>query len=479
MKATITIRDEVNCLITGMLPQHSDALYHKFGIFKDGYFFNPAYKLRRWDGKVHFVEKTGASYVRLLDKIIPLIVDFGYDIELDDTRAPLKPPAVPGQILEIDSSGIAVKATGLDVFSNKAIQLRPYQLQAVQEVIKAGSGIIIGGTGAGKSLICAAIAKCYSGDEYRVMTIVPSADLVIQTHEWYQLCGLDVGKYSGDDKDIYHENVVATWQAIQNSPGILADFNVIIWDETHGAKADVAQKLLNSHAQHIAFRFGVTGTMPKPESDRMAIFCTLGPILLTISPRWLIDNGFLANPRIQPVEVNETFVDEEFPNYESEKMFLSKNPARMGRIADQIIDYATTYGNTLVLVNSVPFGKKLAKLIDGAVFLSGESKTDLRKEHYDMFDQRNDLIVIATSGIASTGISIDRIFCLILIDAGKSYIRSIQSIGRSLRKGVDKTEVFVADISSKLKWARKHAKERLKWYKEMGYEVASKKVLTV
>ena len=89
-----------------------------------------------------------------------------------------------------------------------------------------------------------------------------------------------------------------------------------------------------------------------------------------------------------------------------------------------------------------------------------------------MFEQQDDIIVIASSGIASTGISIDRVFCLMLVDAGKSFIKAIQSIGRGLRLGHDKQEVRVVDVHSKQRWAKKHFKDRVKHYKEASYPVA-------
>ena len=70
---------------------------------------------------------------------------------------------------------------------------------------------------------------------------------------------------------------------------------------------------------------------------------------------------------------------------------------------------------------------------------------------------------------ASTGISIDRVFCLFLVDAGKSFIRAIQSIGRGLRKGHDKEKVHCVDVHSGLKWSMKHFRERKKYYKEAQY----------
>lgn len=255
--------------------------------------------------------------------------------------------------------------------------------------------------------------------------------------------------------------------------------NGAVVSNCHGVKAAVAQKLINDNGKNIAFRFGVTGTFPKPASEQMSLFSSIGPILNTVPAKWLMDNGYLAKVEIQPVEINEMYVDEEFPDYDAERSFLSKSTHRMEKIADLIISECATHGNTLVLVNSIPFGKKLAALIKGAVFLYGESSSDLRKEHYDMFADQDDLIVIASSGIASTGISIDRIFCMMLVDPGKSFIKAIQSIGRGLRKGHDKDFVHVVDVYSKLKFAKKHAKDRNKYYLEAQYPVLKKQVLKV
>lgn len=484
MKCLITVRDEVWCTVSGLTPTHIESLWNEFGVFVDGYFFMPAYKLGRWDGKIRFFEKTGKTYIRLLAQILPYIEKWNYDIEVIDHRPALNHPTLSCAVTKVDSHGIAIEATGCNIFGDvyfgdKLLQLRPYQIQCIMSAVDCGSGFIIAGTGAGKTLITGGLSYVYGEAGHRVITIVPSDDLVKQTVEWYERAGLDVGTYSGANKDIDHTHVVATWQALQYNPDILKFFTVVIWDEAHGIRATVAQKLLNESGKHIAFRFGVTGTLPKPKVDQMSLFSSVGQILQEIPAKWLIDNGYLAKVNIQPVEINEMYVEEQFVDYDAERAFLSKSPHRVEKIADLIISQCATYGNTLVLVNSIPFGKKLAALIKDSVFLYGESSGDLRKEHYDMFEQHDDLIVIASAGIASTGISIDRIFCMMLIDPGKSFIKAIQSIGRGLRKGHDKDSVQVVDVHSKLKWAKKHHKERKKFYDEAGYPVEKKVTLKV
>jgi superfamily II DNA or RNA helicase len=77
--------------------------------------------------------------------------------------------------------------------------------------------------------------------------------------------------------------------------------------------------------------------------------------------------------------------------------------------------------------------------------------------------------VIATVHVAGVGLSIDRIFHLILVDLGKSFVRVIQAIGRGLRTSDDKKHVDVVDVCSNLKYGKDHAAKRVKYYKEANY----------
>lgn len=152
----ITVLDEVWCIITGLLPSEQDTLWNTFAPYVDGYFFMPQYKLGRFDGKIRFYQKTGKTYVRLLDKILPYLEKWGYDIQLVDNRKQWESPAITGEITQVDSSGIAIEGKNLNVLGDveirpgKIFELRPYQLQCVIECINAGSGYVIAGTGAGK-----------------------------------------------------------------------------------------------------------------------------------------------------------------------------------------------------------------------------------------------------------------------------------------------------------------------------------------
>ena len=103
-------------------------------------------------------------------------------------------------------------------------------------------------------------------------------------------------------------------------------------------------------------------------------------------------------------------------------------------------------------------------------------KTADRKEHYSDINLAENGILIASYGTTSTGISINRIFNLVLVEPGKSFVRTIQSIGRGLRKANDKDRVEIYDVSSKCKYSQKHLKARIEFYKEAEYPHSMTKV---
>ena len=131
------------------------------------------------------------------------------------------------------------------------------------------------------------------------------------------------------------------------------------------------------------------------------------------------------------------------------------------------------------MVDRIESGKQLETYLDNSEqvsFVSGAVKTKDRKETYDEIKSADNKIIIATYGVASTGINIPRIFNLVLLEPGKSFTRVIQSIGRGLRKANDKDHVEIYDISSTCKYSKKHLLERKRYYSEAKYPFTVEKI---
>lgn len=460
-EALIKITDEVNCVITGLSSTHVDYFNETYSKHAPGYFFNPKFKLGRWDGKIRYFHKDGKTFTYLLDGIVPKLTGLGYKISIKDMRA--------GEFIPVDPITSDYFSHSLDK-DGKPFEFRDYQVAAINAVAVDGGGVIIAGTGGGKTSIAAAISDLYGKRGCKTLTIVPNIDLIVQTADTFSDLGLDVGEYSGTEKDLTHTHTVSTWQALQNNPHIMRLFQVVIVDETHGAKGNVIQNLLTVHGNHIVHRFGLTGSLPKEETDVMAIRVAVGDVKYVITAHELITQQWLATLHISILQLAENLKPGYFPDYDAEKSYLQTKKERLDWIAATIEEKQNYHkGNVLCLVGNIAFGKKLQKRIPNSIFLYGKDKRAVRKEAYDLFETNNNITVIATVQIAGVGLSIDRIFNLFLIDVGKSFIRVIQTIGRGLRKGKDKDHVDVTDVCSDLKYSKKHLRERVKYYSEAQY----------
>jgi superfamily II DNA or RNA helicase len=180
----------------------------------------------------------------------------------------------------------------------------------------------------------------------------------------------------------------------------------------------------------------------------------------------------LAQLNINILQINDVQV---FRSYQEEYNFLVTDPTRLTWIANKIQQLSAN-GNTLVLINRIDTGNKLIELMPDAVFVSGGMKLDERKHEYDEIKTSDQKIIVATYGVAAVGINIPRIFNLVLLEPGKSFVRVIQSIGRGIRRAEDKDHVEIWDITSACKYAKRHLTERKKFYKEAKYPFAITKV---
>jgi superfamily II DNA or RNA helicase len=443
----------------------------------------PAYKLGRWDGTKTFFGIGGNGYLVHLDRILPIIESNGYDIEVEDERQhqDLKFEKITENYWA--DQGKTWPEGHRDV--GKPIVLRDYQYDVVNKFLENPQSLQEVATGAGKTLTTAtlsAICEPYG----RTMVIVPNKSLVVQTEEDYKNLGLDVGVYFGDRKELNRTHTICTWQSLNvldkksfdSDTLTLAEFCegviAIIIDEVHQAKADVLTKLATQNFRHCPIRWGLTGTIPKEQWELQSLLASIGPVINQVSAHDLQNKGVLANLEIN---VLQTVDVEVFRGYQEEYTWLVTDQKRLAWIGNTIKTLSET-GNTLVLVNRIDTGKKLIDILPDSVFISGEVKLDDRKEEYDEIKTSSNKIIIATYGVAAVGINIPRIFNLVLIEPGKSFVRVIQSIGRGIRKAEDKDFVQIWDITSTCKYAKRHLTERKKFYKDAKYPFTITKVTT-
>jgi len=483
-KVKIIVKDEVNVKLEGLELADRKTLMKMFEFEKPGARYLPSVRLGRWNGKISYFSLGGTTFINLLPEILPLLDQAGYDIELEDLRT-YKTTFSFNQVTE-DTLASFTWPKGHPK-AGDSIKLRDYQVEVINTFLSNPQSIQEVATGAGKTITTAALS--YSIQEYgRSIVIVPNKSLVVQTEEDYNNVGLDVGVYFGDRKEWGKKHTICTWQSLNNLlkdtqsgdadhsiQDFIEDVVCVMVDEVHMAKADALKTLLTGVFSHVPIRWGLTGTIPKAKYEAMSLYISLGNVVGKLSASELQEKGVLAQCHVNIVQLKD---DVEFTNYQSELKYLTEDPKRLDAIAT-LIDKIKDSGNTLILVDRIGAGKELQRRLSDlfsllkdapdVAFVSGEMKLTERKEEYDEVATASKKIIVATYGVAAVGINIPRIFNLVLLEPGKSFVRVIQSIGRGIRKAEDKDFVQIWDITSSCKFAKRHLTQRKVFYKEANY----------
>lgn len=471
---------------TGFNPQDKDLLYKELSVFVPTARFQPTYKLGVWDGRIHYFTLTNQTYVNLLPRIFSLIdMDKYDDIEYFYPEDFVHDPDLGNDVTEdFFAPQVWYKGHRLE---GQPILLEEHQIKVINTCIHNHRCLVDSCTSSGKTLMSAVLAKiCIPFG--RVILVVPSQDLCMQSADEFKLLGLDTGVVGCGLREFGHDITVCTWQTINSlerrtkeskkrnvekpltkeeleklTNGVIS----LIFDEVHQAKSYHIGKIISETFKNVPIRWGLTGTIPKEKSDFFCLLTSLGDKAVEVKSHELQEKGFMAQCDIHCLRLKDDIV---FMDYQDEVDYLSTNDKRLTYIAGLINSIVSSGGNTLVLINRIITGevleRKLKAMNCDVVFLQGSVKLKKRKEQYKEINDVDNKCILATYGVASTGINIPRLFNLVILDLGKSAIRTLQSIGRALRLAKDKQKASIFDINSILKFSRQHFNERIKYYED-------------
>lgn len=479
----LIIEDEVNIKLEGLPVEIRRKLANSLKFEVPYARYMPQYKLGRWDGKVAFFGIGGTGYINHLNTIVEILQNNNVEIaDIEDRRHPVTLDFQP--ITEDYWKQQGVKWPEGHPAAGEDIILRDYQVEAINNFVKNPQSLQEIATGAGKTITTATLS--HIAEKYgRTLVVVPNKSLVQQTEEDYRNCGLDCGVYFGDRKDLSKTHTICTWQSLnildkKSKDGTavltLAEFldgvSTIIIDEVHQAKAEVLKNLLTRNLRNAPIRWGLTGTVPKERFEFEALHASIGPVIGQITAKELQDKGVLSNCHVNIVQLIDTVAHRD---YQSELKYLVTEENRVDYIA-KMLNKIKESGNTLILIDRISAGELLHERIENSIFIKGDVKLKDRKSAYDEIQDADNMVIVATYGVAAVGINIPRIFNLVLIEPGKSFVRVIQSIGRGVRKAKDKDFVQIWDFTSTCKFAKRHLTERKKFYRDAQYPFTIEKV---
>jgi superfamily II DNA or RNA helicase len=479
---TIKPKDQVHCRVdadVGIMQELSDY----FTFEQPGARFMPQYRAKLWDGKVRLYSMFTQE---LYTGLIPYVGAFA---ALNNYTVENTIPAEPDPYLDVGQYLENLKLMG----HGKPIDIRDYQIDAIQHAIFNKRCLLLSPTGSGKSLIIYGIMRHHLEKGRSQLILVPTTSLVEQLYTDFQdyssANGFKVSEhihrvYAGKDKEADYPIIISTWQSLYQLPKKYFErFDVVYGDEAHLFKAKSLTSILNK-MPHCAHRIGTTGTLDGTQTHKLILEGIFGAVHKVTTTRSLIKNNQLA-------DLDITVLTLEYPDeqrkasraftYQDEMDFLTQYEPRNKFIRNLAL--AQT-GNTLVLFQYVEkHGKQLhaqieAKAAEGRriFFVYGGTDTDQREQVRHITEKENDAIIVASYGTFSTGINIRNLHNIIFASPSKSRIRNLQSIGRGLRTSENKDRCQLFDIGDDLSWKTKknftllHLTERIKIYNDERFD---------
>jgi superfamily II DNA or RNA helicase len=448
-----------------------------FTFFAPNYKFHPAYKMKRWNGKIALFNPFKKLFpVGLRGELQKFCASRGFNFELkvDETNS---------SFTEEDAKAF-VASLGLPTELNGVpFEVRDYQLDAFLKAVQTGRLVLLSPTASGKSLIIYLMLKYY---QKKTLVIVPTLGLVSQmTGDLieYGMKADDIHQiFSGQEKMTDHLITISTWQSLQKMSGnYLGRYEVLIVDECHGAKSvqvkGIVERMTNTH-----IRIGTTGTLDNEKLNQLTIQGLFGPTYKVTTTRELIDSKRLADFKIEcillehPEEARKDLVKMKYPD---EMKYLVFNEDRNRFIVNLA---KSLKGNTLILFQFVehhgePLYETIKEKFDWPVlFVSGKVPADEREVIRKFVNGATQSTTIASKGTFSTGTNIPNIDNIIFASPSKARIQTLQSIGRGLRRSDRKSACVLYDIADDIsykKWQNhtlNHFTERVKIYNQEQFD---------
>lgn len=513
--------------------------------------FNILVKRGIWDGMDSFISKDGIIPIGLWKEIYNFSEKFGYDCEIEGINECLNLSINREDYLNYLNNDLLNEV--YDEFGNKIIA-RDYQIEAAYRALKYKFCTEELATSAGKTLIFY-IYNSYLKDyniinsKNKALLIVPNVSLVSQTAEKFELYSKNrknkwkIHIVGGENKFNIKkfeecEILITTYQSLINMTPFLIKsklnqilkksnklksdknlneikrlkrnlekfskynifkfFKVVNIDEAHKSRGNSISEIIKS-CENAEFKLGLSGTIKLDEfySDFFKMQQNIGPLVMILSAKHLIDKGYSPNVLIKMIYLKYNEKDPFIIKYNDlktngklmfndpkkyglymskiEKDFLINSKERLEFINNLIKNLKK---NSLVLFSDIKneYGQiicnKLKEWNENTFYIDGKIKSNIRDYYKNLMEKRDDVIIVASFGTFSTGIDLKNVHHIIFAESTKAEITIRQSIGRGMRKLSKKNKVVIWDIIDDFdSYSLKHSKIRENIYLNQKFKI--------
>ena len=463
----------------------------------EGWRFNPLVKKGMWDGYISYVKDNQWIPSGLWHEVKRICAEYKYDLKINGIT----------RLFDRDIQAESFEQWANEFFERSELTPRDYQVEAAFNILKFRRSLSELATSAGKTMI-SFLSIAYMLEKQKaskILFIVPNVSLVVQASEDFMEYNYEnrvkmsiqqvyAGQKIRDNRNI----VIGTYQSLVKKPKeFFSQFDCVIVDETHKAKSNSIKTILQK-CEAAPYRFGLSGTIPKDNTlDRLTLMSFTGPLITEVKASFLQQEGHIAGCQVKIIEMDyapatakQAFMELATNRYENKDVFqLEQNyvinsPGRLNFIVNVI---SKVPKNSLVLFHRIEHGKKLyeelrRKSDKKVYYVDGQIDKDIREEYKKKMESGDEVVIVASYGTFSTGISIKKIHNIFFTESFKSEVIIRQSIGRGLRQHESKKDVNIIDFVDDIchdEWQNylfRHGLERQKIYRQEKFRYEIKKV---
>ena len=451
--------------------------------------FHPKFKAKLWDGKIRlFNIQTGQMYLGLYPYLKEWADKHSYKLQSDIVEArKLKGMGVTEIKEFFDSLKLHCK--------NVPITPRDYQVSSFIHCVKQERALLLSPTSSGNSLVIYSLIRWHQRfiENDKILILVPTTNLVRQMYNDFgdyssKLKDWNVEEqchqiYSGKEKDTDRQIYISTWQSLfRLGAPYFKKFGMVIGDEAHLCNAQSLKGILEKMVT-CRYRYGTTVTITDSKTNKLVLEGLFGKTYRAITSKELMDDKHISDLKIECLVLGYEDAEKKLlkkATYQEEIDFIVSSTKRNEFICELAL---ARKGNVLVLFNYVEkHGKILEKILKAKLktdrnifFIAGETSVEDRENIRQITEVENSIIV-ASSGVLSTGVNIKNLQSLIFAHPYKGKIRNLQSIGRVLRLDDKENKAILFDVVDDLSWKKhqnygiKHWSERVKTYTNEKFE---------
>lgn len=443
-----------------------------------GYFFSPAYKSRRWDGKEHLFKFTQAK---------------GYHAPAgmaEDLALTLRKRKVPYNV----KFATGFHSDQRHFAWNPDVVLRPYQRAAVHAMLHGtvpGRGVLKMPIRSGKTKTVARVLQRIGRS---ALFVVPSRWLLHQTIASLQECmpNAPIGQIGDGVYDVQFFTV-ATIQSLSSMAPVrktrkkngraahpdyatlMSSFDVGVFDECHHIRGDGDwyRVFVDLDAR---FKIGVSATIffdntKEQESGIIWLRGTCGPIRYEVSASRLIQEGYLLAQSVKMYRVHEP-EDVRDARYSAtlKRQCITENDHRNMMLAKLVRDSMPR--KTIVIAREHAHIRGICDMLDnyGVPFrvLTGKTPHDQRMDYVDEFTGKRGPHVLV-GNVLGEGVDIPDVEIVVNAEGGKDEKQTWQrQRNLTVVEGSKKAPLLIDFYDCMSRVFEKHSRARLKVYKGEG-----------